>query len=154
MRIVYQNNQEMKLKIEQAIEMARKNQSLEGAVIEDLKETQVRAVDALILAEHGIVIPEQNIYYSDEEIAYDPDFDEVKWSEEPLRMTWEEKIKMFEGQEVKRKAPHRKENELTVKIEISDQEVREWVKKNQKKLGQLLGGLITDLYKVRTITKK
>ena len=42
--MVYQNNWEMKLKIEQAIEMARKNESLEGVVIEDLKETQVRAV--------------------------------------------------------------------------------------------------------------
>jgi ribosome biogenesis protein Tsr3 len=46
----------MKLTIEQAIERARKKQSLEGVVIEDLKETQVRAVDALILAEYGIVI--------------------------------------------------------------------------------------------------
>lgn len=63
----------MKLKIEQAIERARKKQSLEGVVIEDLKETQVRAVDALILAEYGIVIPEQNIYYSDDDIAYDPE---------------------------------------------------------------------------------
>lgn len=86
----------MKLTIEQAIERARKKQSLEGVVIEDLKETQVRAVDALILAEYGIVIPEQNIYYSDEDIAYDPDFDEVKWSKEPLKMTWEEKIRLAE----------------------------------------------------------
>ena len=82
----------MKLKIEQAIETARKNKSLEGVIIEDLKGTQVRAVDALILAEHGIVIPEQNIYYKDDDIAYDPDFDDVKWSKEPLKMTWEEKI--------------------------------------------------------------
>jgi hypothetical protein len=26
------------------------------------------------------VIPEQNIYYNDEDIAYDPDFDDVEWS--------------------------------------------------------------------------
>lgn len=89
----------MKLKIEQAIERARKKQSLEGVVIEDLKETQVRAVDALILAEYGIVIPEQNIYYSDDDIAYDPDFDEVTWSKEPLKMTWEEKIRLAEETE-------------------------------------------------------
>jgi hypothetical protein len=86
----------MKLTIEQAIERARKKQSLEEVVIEDLKETQVRAVDALILAENGILIPEQNIYYSDDDIAYDPDFDEVKWSKEPLKMTWEEKIRLAE----------------------------------------------------------
>lgn len=72
--------------------MARNNESLEGLVIEDLQDTQVRAVDALVLAEHGVLLPEQNIYYDDEDIAYDPDFDEVEWSKEPLKMTWEEKI--------------------------------------------------------------
>lgn len=144
----------MKIGIDQAIIKARNGESLAGITIEDLAEKQIKAKDALILAECGILIPEQNIFYDDSDIAYDPEIDEVEWSKEPIKMTWEEKIKMFEGQEVKRKAPHRKENELTVKIEISDQEVREWVKKNQKKLGQLLGGLITDLYKVRTITKK
>ena len=150
MRIVYQNNQEMKLKIEQAIEMARKNQSLEGAVIEDLKETQVRAVDALILAEHGIVIPEQNIYYSDEEIAYDPDFDEVKWSEEPLRMTWEEKMRLSEEIEKNNK----KEEEISVKVNISDQEVRQWVNENYDKMGQILGNFIVDIYKANKIIKE
>ncbi len=42
MRIVYQNNQEMKVKIEQTMAMARKNVSLEGIVIEDLKETKLK----------------------------------------------------------------------------------------------------------------
>lgn len=82
----------MKVKVEQAIAMARNNESLKGLVIEDLRDTQVRAVDALALAEHGIVLPEQNIYYNDEDIAYGPDFDEVDWSKEPLEMTWDEKI--------------------------------------------------------------
>lgn len=58
----------MNLKVKQAIAMARNNESLEGLVIEDLQDTQVRAVDALALAEHGIVLPEQNIYYNDEDI--------------------------------------------------------------------------------------
>ena len=65
----------MKVKVEQAIAMARNNESLKGLVIEDLMDTQVRAVDALTLAEHGIVLPEQNIYYNDDDIAYDPDFE-------------------------------------------------------------------------------
>ncbi|WP_373549475.1 hypothetical protein [Haliscomenobacter sp.] len=84
----------MKVKVEQAIAMARNNESLEGLVIEDLKDTQVRAVDALALAEHGVLLPEQNIYYNDDDIAYDPDFDEVEWSKEPLKMTWEEKMEL------------------------------------------------------------
>ncbi len=86
----------MKVKVEQAIEMAKNNESLKGLVIEDLSDTQVRARDALVLAEHGILIPEQNIYYNDEDIAYDPDFDETEWSREPLKMTWEEKVQLAE----------------------------------------------------------
>ncbi|MFN7116235.1 MAG: hypothetical protein ACK4TA_05510 [Saprospiraceae bacterium] len=74
--------------------MARENRNLEGVVIEDLKETQVRAADALLLAKPGIVIPEQPIYYED--VAYDPDFDEVEWSKKPLKMTWEEKMQLSE----------------------------------------------------------
>ena len=150
MRIVYQNNQEMKLKIEQAIELARKDKSLEGVIIEDLKETQVRAVDALILAEYGIVIPEQNIYYSDEDIAYDPDFDDVKWSEEPLKMTWEEKMQLSEEMDKNNK----KEGEISVKVNISDQEVRQWVNENHDKMGQILGNFIVDIYKANKIIKE
>jgi len=51
-------------------------------------------VDALLLAENGVVIPEQNIYYDDRDIAYDPDFDDVEWSEEPVKLTWEEKAEL------------------------------------------------------------
>ena len=140
----------MKLKIEQAIEMARKDKSLEGVIIEDLKETQVRAVDALILAEYGIVIPEQNIYYSDEDIAYDPDFDDVKWSEEPLKMTWEEKMQLSEEMDKNNK----KEGEISVKVNISDQEVRQWVNENHDKMGQILGNFIVDIYKANKIIKE
>jgi hypothetical protein len=75
----------MKVKVEQAIEMARNHESLEGLVIENLSDTQVRAIDALALAEHGILIPEQNIYYDDKDITYDPDFDDVAWSKEPSK---------------------------------------------------------------------
>ena len=140
----------MKLKIEQAIEMARKNKSLEGVIIEDLKETQVRAVDALILAEYGIVIPEQNIYYNDDDIAYDPDFDDVKWSEEPLKMTWEEKMQLSEELHKNNK----KEEEISVKVNISDQEVRQWVNENYDKMGQILGNFIVDIYKANKIIKE
>ena len=91
LRTVCLNRHRMKVNIEKAIELARNNKSLEGVTIEDLKDTQVKAVDALLLAENSIVIPEQNIFYDDSDIAYDPDFDDVEWSEEPVRLTWEEK---------------------------------------------------------------
>ena len=130
--------------------MARKNKNLEGVAIEDLKETQVRAVDALVLAEYGIIIPEQNIYYSDDDISYDPDFDDVKWSEEPLKMTWEEKMQLSE--EIDKN--NRKGEEISVKVNISDQEVRQWVNENYDKMGQILGNFIVDIYKANKIIKE
>ncbi len=133
----------MKVNIEQAIAMARNNESLKGLVIENLRDTQVRAVDALALAEHGIVLPEQNIYYNDDDIAYDPDFDEVEWSKEPLKMTWEEKVQVAE--EMEENSPGGEE--ISVKVKITDRQVRQWAKENNEKMGQILGNFIADLYK-------
>lgn len=139
----------MKVKIEQAIEMAKNNESLEGLVIEDLKYTQVRAVDALVLAEYGILIPEQNIYYSDNDIAYDADFDDVEWSKEPLKMTWEEKAELAE--EIK---TEKEEEEISVKVKISDDEVRQWVNDNYDKMGRILGNFIVEIHKANKIMQE
>ncbi|MBV6426182.1 MAG: hypothetical protein KIPDCIKN_00693 [Haliscomenobacter sp.] len=139
----------MKVNVEQAIAMARNNESLKGLVIEDLGDTQVRAVDALVLAEHGILLPEQNIYYNEEDIAYDPDFDEVEWSKEPLKMTWEEKIQLAE--KIARNGGS--DEEISVKVKITDHEVRQWMKEHNDKIGQILGNFIVDIYKANQIIK-
>jgi hypothetical protein len=139
----------MKVKVEQAIAMARNNESLKGLVIEDLMDTQVRAVDALALAEHGIVLPEQNIYYNNDDIAYDPDFDEVEWSKESLKMTWEEKIQLAE----KIESNSLGDEEISVKVKITDGKVRQWAKENDEKMGQILGNFIIDIYKANQIIK-
>ena len=139
----------MKVKLEQAVTMARNNESLKGVVVEDLNDTQVRAADALILAEHGIVIPEQNIYYQDEDIAYDPDFDETDWSKEPLNMAWEEKVHLAE----KMAKYGAFEEEISVRINIPDREIREWMHNNRDKMGQILANFIVDIYKANRIIK-
>lgn len=139
----------MKVKVEQAIAMARNNESLEGLVIEDLQDTQVRAVDALALAEHGVLLPEQNIYYNDEDIAYDPDFDEVEWSKEPLKMTWEEKIQL--AAQIEKNATN--DEEISVVVKIADREVRQWMNEHGDKMGQILGNFIVDIYKANQIIK-
>lgn len=118
-------------------------------VIEDLGDTQVRAADALSLAEHGIVLPEQNIYYNDDDIAYDPDFDEVEWSKEPLKMTCEEKIQLAEKME----KYGANEEEISVKIRIKDHEVRQWLNEHSDKMGQILENFIVDIYKANQIIK-
>lgn len=139
----------MKVNVEQAIAMARNNESLKGLVIEDLGDTQVRAVDALVLAEHGIVLPEQNICYNDEDIAYDPEFDEVSWSKEPLQMTWEEKMQLAAEIEQNNLG----DEEISVKVKIADHQVRQWLEENNEKMEQILGDLIVDIYKATQVIK-
>ena len=139
----------MKVKVKQAIAMARNNESLEGLVIEDLQDTQVRAVDALALAEHGVLLPEQNIYYNDDDIAYDPDFDEVEWSKEPLKMTWEEKMEL--AAQIEKNAAS--DEEISVVVKIADREVRQWMNDHGDKMGQILGNFIVDIYKANQIIK-
>lgn len=146
----YQNSPKMKVTIEQAIKMARNNESLKGLVIADLNDTQVRPVDALVLADHGIMIPEQNIYYNDEEIAYDPDFDDVQWSTEPVKLTWEEKIQLAEKM-AKSKKP---DDEVSVRIKIKDPEILQWMQKNNDKMGQILANFIVDIYNANKIIER
>lgn len=138
--------------IEQAVQLAKKHQSLEGVVIDDLNETQVSAVDALALAECGIVVPEQNIFYSDTDITYDPDFDEVNWLEEPIRMTWEEKMEI--SKEIRRENESGEGEEISVKVNIADKEVRQWVLENYDKLGEIFGYFIVDIYRANKIIKE
>lgn len=140
----------MKVTVEQAVQKAKNQESLEGLVIENLGDTQLRAADALALAERGILVPEQNIYYSDDDIAYDPDFDEVEWGKEPLKITWEEKIKLAEALS-KSKA---KEEEISLNVKITDREVRLWMHTHKDKMGQILANFIVDIYKAEQIMKE
>lgn len=140
----------MKIKVEQAVKLARNNESLKGYVIEDLNDTQVRPVDALLLAEHGILIPEQNIYYDDADIAFDPDFDDVEWSKKPIQLTWEEKIQLAEQMEKNKHV----EEEVSVKIRIEDREIRQWINRNYDKMGQILSNFIVDIYKANKIIER
>lgn len=130
--------------------MAKENKSLKGVLIEDLEEVQVNVKDALLLADHGIVVPEQSLFYEDADITYDPDFDEVEWQKEPLRLSWEEKAKLFE-ETLPDADVHG--DKITLDIMIKDKEAREWARKNYKKVSETLGSLIEGLYKTYKIIK-
>ena len=65
--------------VAEAIVLLRSGAQLGNRVISDLTSSKVKAMDALLLAEHGIVVPDGNIVYDDSDIQYDPDFDEVEW---------------------------------------------------------------------------
>ena len=67
-------------------------------------------------------------------------------------MTWEEKMKLSE--EIEREKNNKKEEEISVRVNISDQEVRQWVNDNYDKMGQILGNFIVDIYKANKIIKE
>lgn len=137
------------MRIDEAIAMANKGQSLEGVVIEDLKDKQVKAMDALMLSRYGIVIPEENVYYDDSEIAYDEDFDDVAWSSEPIQLTFEEKVEL-----ANRSAEKDDKEDISLKITVANNELKQWIKMNQKKVEGILSNLIVDLYKTQKVIKK
>ena len=128
----------MKLAIEQAIRMAKEGQDLHAWVLEDLGKRQISAADALILAEAGLSVPEQNLYYEDADIIYDPEFDEQVWQKEPLKMTWEEKIRLAE--EIDHK------EEVFMSLNIKNPVVRQWLSDNKEIMAKVLGELVTRIY--------
>lgn len=140
----------MKIKTKKAIEMAKENKSLSGILIEDLNEVQVNAKDALALAEHGIIVPEQNLYYDDKDIVYDPDFDETEWSKQPLQMSWKEKAELFKNAE---QVINETDHAVTLNIVIKDKEAREWARKNYSKVAEMLGDIVERIYRTYKLIK-
>jgi len=136
--------------IEQAVQKVEEGGSLEGVILEDVTKRQVSARDALILARAGIVLPEQNIYYNDDDIAYDEEIDELTIADGIIKMTWEEKAKLFEQSNAKKEV----QKEVLLKVEIQNQEVRDWLQKNTGKLSKTLGNLIEELYNTQNIIKE
>ena len=102
------------------------------------------------LAKAGFVVPEEAIYYDDDDIAYDPDFDEIEWSKEPIKMSWDEKIKLAE----KRRLNGDVEEEVSVRIKIADRDIRQWMYRNRDKMGLILADFIVDIYKANKIIQK
>jgi hypothetical protein len=69
----------MKITLKQALSLLKSGNQLGNRVISDLATSKVKAMDAILLAEHGIAVPDSNIVYDDSDIQYDPDFDEMEW---------------------------------------------------------------------------
>ena len=63
------------LTVKEAVQRVNSGGNLEGIVLDESTIKQVNVRDAMVLSRGGIVIPEQNIYYKDEEIEYDEDIE-------------------------------------------------------------------------------
>jgi len=103
--------------VKRAIELAREQKSLEGIAIKDLELTQVKAVDAIALADSGILIPEQNIIYRDEDVKYDPEFDDYEWTQLPANTSLEDLQKIAEE---KKQPIHKPDEDIAYDEEIDE----------------------------------
>ena len=132
------------MKTEQALTIIKNGESLKGVVLEDLDAVQVSARDALSLARSGIVVPEQNVFYDDADIAYDEEIDEVEWSNENLNLSWEEKAKLFSQNKYK---------PITLEITTNDLEVDTWLRENQERLSEVIKPIVKSLFEAEKMIK-
>ena len=138
------------ISIHQAIEKAQKGESLEGFAIQDLAETQIKVKEALLLADYGIVVPEQNIYYDDKDIAYDPDFDDVNWTRLSNNISLEEQAKMAETfQSIAEQSDC---SGLTVQLQLEGP-AKEWALSHQEQIQHLINRYVVDLYEASVLHK-
>lgn len=84
------------LTLKEAVQRVNSGGNLGRVVLDENTIRQVNVRDAMVLSRGGIVIPEQNIYYNDEEIEYDEEIDELVITSGVLRLSWEEKAKKAE----------------------------------------------------------
>jgi hypothetical protein len=84
------------LTVKEAVERINKGGNLKGVILDESTTKQVNVRDALVLSRGGIVIPEQNVYYDDDEIEYDEDIDELVITSGVVKLSWEEKAKRAE----------------------------------------------------------
>lgn len=135
----------MKVKTSEAIAMANEGKSLKNIVLEDISDVQVNVRDAMSLSRQGIVVPEANMFYDDDDIAYDEEIDGLEKIGELRKMSWEEKEAFFAEEE---------ENEISIKIKIPNSQMKLWVDKNSKRIADVLEPILLSLYDAEEKLKK
>ena len=122
-----------KVSVEQAISILKAGGDLSKTIISDLGASKVKAMDALLLAENGFIVPDGNIVYEDSDIEYDPDFDEVDWGR-PVPFA-QKKKELEELPAVE---------ELLIRLQVKNEEMKGWLNKNREHLDQIISKLLED----------
>jgi hypothetical protein len=134
------------LTVKQAVARVNSGKNLEGVVLDEDSIRQVNVRDAMVLSSGGIVIPEQNIYYDDDDIEYDEDIDELTITSGVVELSWKEKArKAAAGQQ-----------QSAVKIDLSTQEpeIDHWLLENEEKVAALLKPVIVSLFEAEKKVKE
>jgi hypothetical protein len=137
------------LTVKEAVERVNRGESLEGVVLDESTTRQVNVRDAMVLSRGGIVIPEQNIYYNDEDIEYDEDIDELVITSGVVKLSWEEKARRAKEYSEAGK----EEKGVMVNLSTHTPEIDDWIAKNKKKLEALLKPIVINLFNAEKILK-
>lgn len=137
------------VKIEEAIQIAANEESLEGIAIENLGESQVKAKDALLLARNGILIPEQNILYRDKDVEYDSEFDDYEWSQLPKGISIDELSKISEEYKA-----NEAKSVFKIEIELEDNEALIWAERNYPILKDMFKDIFKGFYQSKSLLEK
>ena len=81
------------LTVKEAVERVNKGGNLKDVVLDESTTKQVNVRDAMALSRGGIVVPEENIYYDDDEIEYDGDIDDLVITSGIVKLSWKKRQK-------------------------------------------------------------
>jgi hypothetical protein len=132
------------LKTEEVINLIKKGKSVDDIVLSDIRQKRVQFREAMLLADNGYVIPEENILYDDSDIMYDPDFDEVEWEGNYNNL---QSMLLSQGVFKAENAA----DKITIELLIEDEELKDWLVENTTKLKDLVRKLVVDLYHTEKI---
>ena len=118
----------MTLSVSEALQRIAAGESVSGCTI-DFDRIKVEALDVMKLAKAGFEVPEEAIYYDDDDIAYDEDF-EGDWQRVPTGSA----------------SPSAEQT--VVKITLPE-ETRQWIAANHVNLDQLVTKLLGDFYRTQ-----
>jgi hypothetical protein len=121
-----------RLSVSEALKRIESGQSIEGYSV-DFERIKVEALDVMKLVKNGVEVPEDAIYYDDEDIIDDEDFDG----------SWE----MIDYDPLE--GPP---NITEVRINL-DSEVKSWLDKRDIKLDQLVEQLLNGFYSAHRMVK-
>lgn len=120
---------EHKISVSEALRKLEAGESVSGYSI-DFDRIKIEALDVMKLSKGGIPVPESAIYYDDDDIAYDEDF-EGDW----VRVDTATKSK------------------TEVRITLPD-DIKQWVEENNVQLDQLIEKLLDGFYRAQKMTSE
>ncbi|MBK6620178.1 MAG: hypothetical protein IPG32_04635 [Saprospirales bacterium] len=133
------------INVDSAIELQKSGGNLDQIIISGLATSKVKMIDALLLAKNGCVVPDGNIVYDDDQIQYDPDFDDVTWGR-PVPF---KKLK----QSLETDEPVNEVAEVVVKLQLKNAGMRQWLAKNEDQINLVVSGLLESMYKADKLAK-